>query len=223
MLVNRADSHKSTARFVRQPARWPEPLLKKDDTANMTRFYLQLCFLPKPKYFMRTETPAEKRRTLPWAKTTAETRKYFTLTKALAEKVWLLLLPKPLPRKDKPVLETLQSQPWTKPKPWNKANQNHCNPKRKRKTLKPILATRQNQPELMPAKKTPPNERAKNLKTCLLKKYWPNAYLKSAVAEARNIFLWIGNRHAEKIFSSKTKLAIQRRFWFCSWLPNGLR
>jgi hypothetical protein len=39
------------------------------------------------------------------------------------------------------------------------------------KTLKPILATRQNQLELMPTKKTPPKEKAKNLKTCLLKKY----------------------------------------------------
>jgi hypothetical protein len=37
--------------------------------------------------------------------------------------------------------------------------------------LKPILATRQNQPEFMPAKKTPPKEKAENLKTCLLKKY----------------------------------------------------
>jgi hypothetical protein len=37
--------------------------------------------------------------------------------------------------------------------------------------LKPILATGQNQPETMPTKKTPPNEKAKNLKACLLKKY----------------------------------------------------
>jgi hypothetical protein len=42
MLVKRADSHTSGARFVRQPARLPEPLLKKDDTANMTEFYTQL-------------------------------------------------------------------------------------------------------------------------------------------------------------------------------------
>jgi len=64
MLVNRADSHTSGARFVSQPARLPEPLPKKDDTANMTRFYLQLCFLPKPKNFMRTKTLVEKRQTL---------------------------------------------------------------------------------------------------------------------------------------------------------------
>jgi len=60
MLVNRAESHTSGARFVSQPARLPEPLPKKDDTANLTEFYLQLCFLPKPKNFMRTETPAKK-------------------------------------------------------------------------------------------------------------------------------------------------------------------
>ena len=64
MLVNRADSHTSGARFVSQPARWPEPLPKKDTTANMTRFYPQLCFLPKPKNFMLTKTLAEKRRIL---------------------------------------------------------------------------------------------------------------------------------------------------------------
>jgi len=93
------------------------------------------------------------------------------LTETLAKKVWLLLLPKPLQRKDKPILKTLQSQPRTKPKPRNEANQNHCKPKRELKILKPVLATRQNQPEIMPTKKTLPNEKAKNLKTCLLKKY----------------------------------------------------
>jgi hypothetical protein len=35
------------------------------------------------------------------------------LTEPLAEKVRLLLLPKLSPRKDKPILETLQSQPRT--------------------------------------------------------------------------------------------------------------
>jgi hypothetical protein len=82
-----------------------------------------------------------------------------------------------MPRKDKPILETYASKPRTKPKQRNKANQNHYKPKRKLKTLKPIFpqgavpATWQNRPELMPAKKTPPNEKAENLKTCLLKKY----------------------------------------------------
>ena len=45
--------------------------------------------------------------------------------------------------------ENLPNQPRTKPKPRNKANQNHRRPKRKRKTLKPILATRQKQPETL--------------------------------------------------------------------------
>jgi len=44
MLVNRAESHTSGARFVGQPACLPKPLLKKDDTANMTRFYNELNF-----------------------------------------------------------------------------------------------------------------------------------------------------------------------------------
>jgi len=66
------------------------------------------------------------------------------LTRTLAEKGRLLLLTKPLPRKDKPILKTLQSEPRTKSKPRNKANQNCRKLKRQLKTLKPILATRQN-------------------------------------------------------------------------------
>ena len=85
MLENAAESHTSGARFVSQPARLPEPLPKKDDTANMTRFYLQLCFLPKPKNFMRTKTLAEKDK-LYFEKITFETKKYFMLTETLAEK-----------------------------------------------------------------------------------------------------------------------------------------
>jgi hypothetical protein len=134
-------------------------LQKKDDTANMTRFYLQLCFLPKPKNFMRTDvsTGSTTKRLLKKTnftlsqcldkldnQTTAETRKYFTLTRTLAEKGRLLLLPKLRLKRDKPILETLQSQPQTKPKPRNKANQNHRQPKRKPKTLKLISATWQN-------------------------------------------------------------------------------
>ncbi|KAF0209726.1 MAG: hypothetical protein FD178_3761 [Ignavibacteria bacterium] len=45
--------------------------------------------------------------------------------------------------------ENLPSQPRTKPKPQNKANQNHRRPKREPKTLKPVLATRPNQPETL--------------------------------------------------------------------------
>jgi hypothetical protein len=42
MLENAAESHTSGARFVRQPARLPEPLLKKDNNANTPKFYTQL-------------------------------------------------------------------------------------------------------------------------------------------------------------------------------------
>jgi len=41
--------------------------------------------------------------------TTAETKKYFMLTRTLAEKGRLLLLPKLTLKRDKPILETLQS------------------------------------------------------------------------------------------------------------------
>jgi len=43
--------------------------------------------------------------------------------------------------------------------------------------LKPISATEQNQPETMPTKKTPSNEKAENLKTCLLKNIDPKRLL----------------------------------------------
>jgi hypothetical protein len=42
MLVNRAESHTSGARFVRQPARLPKRRLKKDSAANTPNFYTQL-------------------------------------------------------------------------------------------------------------------------------------------------------------------------------------
>ncbi|MDP1624606.1 MAG: hypothetical protein Q8L64_02435 [bacterium] len=63
------------------------------------------------------------------------------LTRTLAEKGRLLLLPKPVPKKDKPILKTLHNQPGTPPTKTSTANQNHRRPKRQPKTLKPILAT----------------------------------------------------------------------------------
>jgi hypothetical protein len=44
MLVNRAESHTSGARFVGQPLCLPKRWLKKDYTANMTKFYNELGF-----------------------------------------------------------------------------------------------------------------------------------------------------------------------------------
>jgi hypothetical protein len=41
----------------------------------------------------------------------------------------------------------------------------------------------------MPRKKTLPNEKAENLKTCLLKNIDPKYILKRATAKAGNIFL----------------------------------
>jgi hypothetical protein len=42
MLENGDESHKSGARFVRQPLRLPKRWQKKDTTANLTGFYTQL-------------------------------------------------------------------------------------------------------------------------------------------------------------------------------------
>jgi hypothetical protein len=44
LLEIAAESPASGARFVGQPAGLPELLPKKDNTANMTRFYNELCF-----------------------------------------------------------------------------------------------------------------------------------------------------------------------------------
>ena len=49
MLVNRADSHLSGARFVGRLYERKTCRLKKDTTANLTKFYTQLWFWPEPK------------------------------------------------------------------------------------------------------------------------------------------------------------------------------
>jgi len=66
-----------------------------------------------------------------------------------------------MPKKDEPILKTLQSQPGTKLKPRNKANQNHRKPKREPKTLKPVLTTRQKQPETLQMKRKLVEQKAK--------------------------------------------------------------
>ena len=49
MLVNRAESHLSGARFVGLRDVVPDTLAVKDLPANLTKFYNELGFLPKPK------------------------------------------------------------------------------------------------------------------------------------------------------------------------------
>jgi hypothetical protein len=100
-----------------------------------------------------------------------------------------IFAPRLLRKENKPILETLQSQPRIKPKPRNKANQNCRRPKQKRKTLKPILATGQNQPELLPAKKIPP-KKSQELENLLAEKILTKtAYLKNATAKKGFEFL----------------------------------
>jgi hypothetical protein len=57
-------------------------------------------------------------------KTIIEAKKFYRLTKTLAEIVRFLLLPKPLPRKGKPILKAYKTNHEPKPKPRNKTNQN---------------------------------------------------------------------------------------------------
>ena len=148
MLVNRADSHTSGARFVGQPADLPERWQKKDDTANLTEFYLWLCFLPKPK---RDNEPKRLLWKMDFANqshkwTRTQILKNLTLSKNDKAKETEIILQTQLTRtfatKRQANFESLPNQPRRKPKPRNKANQNQSWPKRKPKTLKPILATR---------------------------------------------------------------------------------
>jgi len=168
MLVNRADSHTSAARFVRQPARWPKPLPKKTTPPTWLNFTRNFAFYQNPK------TLCEPKRLL------KKDELYFE-PKQLLKRGNILCWPERLLKKgDFYFYQNLcwkkTSRFWKPTKPTTNTarkndttNQNHRRPKRKRKTLKPILATRQNQPELTPTKKPPPNEKAENLKTCLLK------------------------------------------------------
>jgi hypothetical protein len=129
-----AESPASGARFVGL-------LLTKTPAAKrrQSRFYTDFDFDQSPKTLCEPERlqknglsanqNAKRKRLLE--------RRNFTQTKMHAEKGKLIFLPKPLPGKDKPILETQQNQPRTKPKPRNKANQNHREPKHKRKILKP--------------------------------------------------------------------------------------
>ena len=186
---------------------------------QLTRLLHELCSLARtknhdlPRCLLKRLTlflPSDllKKRQTYFDQNNCQARKYFMLTKMPAEKLRLLLLPKPLPRKDKPILKTYDDQPRTKPKLRNKANQNHCQPKRQWKTLNLILATRQRQPKIMPAHKTLPTKKP-NLKTCLLKKYWPNTLLWKA-PPLKGIWIY------EPI--SKWDLRIRYGFAFALWL-----
>ena len=155
---------------------------------------------------MRTETLAQKRQTLHRAKTTAETRKYFMLTRTLAEKGWLLLLPKPMPKKEKPILKTY------------KANLEH----REKKTTLPIKTTVDQNASQKPwsrfqrlgktnlklrqRRKHRQTKKPRTWKPACWKNIWPeNVYLKNVVAKAGNIFLRIENRHTKKWLQPKNE------------------
>ena len=200
MPVKRADSHTSGARFVSQPACLPEPLQKKDDTANITRFYTQLWFWPKPKNFMRTETLAEKRRTLLW-KITFGTKKYFILTRTLAKKsdfyFYQSLCQKETSRFWKPCKTNHEQNRSHEPKPIKtKVDRNASEKPWSR--FQRLGKTNLN---LCQRRKYSQTKNAENLKTCVLKKILTkNFTLKSATAKNK-LTLWIENCHAEeKIF-----------------------
>jgi len=60
MLVNRAESHTSGARFVRQPARWPKPLPKKTTPQTWLDFTRNFVFYQSPKTLCKPKRLLEK-------------------------------------------------------------------------------------------------------------------------------------------------------------------
>ena len=220
MLVNRAESHTSGARFVGQPACWPKRWIKTEPPPTWLDFTRNFAFYQNPKKlcwpkrllkktnFTLSQNNCWNEEIFYADQNTCWERVTFTFTKTCAEK-------------RQADFENLQSQPRTPREKNDTANQNHRRPKRKRKTLKPILATGQNQPEFMPAKKTPPNENAENLKTCLLKNIWPKTLFWKVSPSKQEIYFYeLKTATLKNDFNPKTKLANQRRIWFCSWVAQ---
>ena len=92
MLVNRADSHTSGARFVSQPARWPKPLPKKTTPQTWLNFTCNFAFDQNPKTLCESKRLPKKRT---FANQNAKLkrlpkRENFMLTSMLAEKERLI-------------------------------------------------------------------------------------------------------------------------------------
>ena len=141
ILENAAESHKSAARFVGQPAyqnddrKKTPPPTRQDFTRNFDFYQNQKLWLTKrllkKDFAKQTRMIILENLILPKIDKANEANKILQtqLTRTFAEK-------------RQADFENLQNQPQTKPKPRNKTNQNQSWPKRKLKTLKPILATR---------------------------------------------------------------------------------
>jgi len=133
--------------------------------------------------------PAEKKQTLLWPKRLLKRRNFIDWPKCLLKKVWLLFLPKPTPKKDKPILKTYKAnheQNWsheTKPIK-TKIDQNQS-----RKTLTLIFATRWNQIETLPIKETLLSKKPRTCpqgavpKPACWKNIDQNTYLKNTTAK----------------------------------------
>ena len=213
MLENRAESHTSGARFVRQPAA-DQNLCPKRQHCKLDWILHATLLLTKTQKSQLTKTLAEKKnfanqnhkrperkfwRNWLWRKTDkaneAETILQTQLTITFAEK-------------RQANFENLHNQPRTKPKPRNKANQNQSWPKRKPKTLKSVLATRQKQPETLLMKRKLVERKSQTWKPADWKTdsntIWKNA-------AAKNWF-WISEP------TQKRNLLIKDVFGFCSWV-----
>jgi len=125
MLVNRAESHLSGARFVGLRDVVPDTLAVKDLPANLTKFYNELGFLPKPK---RDNKPKRLLWKMDFANqshnwTKKQILENLTLPKNDKAKEAEIILQTQLVRtfatKRQANFESLQNQPRTKPKPRN--------------------------------------------------------------------------------------------------------
>jgi len=132
---------------------------------------------------MPTRTPAEKRtfyQSKRQTKRTAGTKKFYVDQNACWKRVTCIFAIT-FAKKRQPDFGNLAKPTGTKPKPRNKANQNHRRPKHERKTLKPILATRQNRPETTPTQKPPPTKTQRTWKPAC----WKNTDPKTLFEKSR--------------------------------------
>ncbi len=86
MLVNRAESHTSGARFVGQPACWPKRWIKTEPPLTWLDFTRNFAFYQNPKTLSEPKHSLKKKQTLLWTKTIAERGNFICWPKRLLKK-----------------------------------------------------------------------------------------------------------------------------------------
>ena len=110
----------------------------------------------------------------------------------------IVFVPELLQKENKPNLETLRSQPRAKPKPRNEANQNHCQPNGKPKKIEADFGDWTKPTWTFANAGNTANKNAENLKTCLLRKYWPKLLTWKTPPLKKDLNFW-ANRKANLV------------------------